>query len=237
MCKCVLHVHIRCLSSKFQLKELISSLSPSGDFFSFYSICSFFWLNSPPCWKPRRPWISASLIPLFKCFLDHVKNFGSQNEHMRKRNTSDIGKQKHWNYDEYPRRRFRPAERLYCELSVRYMPVPKSYETDPFHPPALFTLHTKPIFQIHTGLLQLFVPCGIYIVSCKIVHLSLTHAFFQDQLFRLRYFEVKHPFWRHFVLHIYEIHMVRNTWNRSMHICKLRKLTRAVQLFVLKGDE
>lgn len=76
MCKCVLHVHIRCLSSKFQLKELIYSLSPSGDFFSFYSICSFF---------------------------NHGKNVGSENEHMRKRNTRDIGKQKYWNYDKYPR--------------------------------------------------------------------------------------------------------------------------------------
>ena len=31
----------RAARAKFQLKELISSLNPSGDFFSFHSICSF----------------------------------------------------------------------------------------------------------------------------------------------------------------------------------------------------
>ena len=111
---------------------------------------------------------------------------------MRKRNTRDIGKQKYWNYDKYPRG-FGPRS-AYTVSLVSDTCGSLDHETDPFHPPALFTFHTKPIFQIHTRLLQLFVPCGIYIVSCKIVHLSLTHAFFQDQLFRPRYFEVKHPF-------------------------------------------
>ena len=47
-------------------------------------------------------------------------------------------------------RELRPADRLYCELSVRYqsapimqggreMSAPRPYKTDPLHPPALFT--------------------------------------------------------------------------------------------------
>ena len=71
-----------------------------------------------------------------------------------------------------------------CRQPGRERHALRPYETDPFHPLALFMLYSKLYFHIFTWLLHLFVPRGIYTVSCKIVH--LTHAFLQQQLFRRR---------------------------------------------------
>lgn len=60
------------------------------------------------------------------------------------------------------------------------MSVLRLYTTDPLHPPVLFTSCFTISFSIYTRLFQVFVPCGICIVNWKIVHLSFTHALFQN---------------------------------------------------------
>ena len=60
----------------------------------------------------------------------------------------------------------------------REMSAPKPYETYPFHLPALFTLYHQINFLIYTKLFQIFLPCGIYIVSWNFVHLLFAHALF-----------------------------------------------------------
>ena len=48
------------------------------------------------------------------------------------------------------------------------MSAPRPYETDPFHPPALFTFYFTIIFNIYTEVSQFFLPYGIY-VHCALV--------------------------------------------------------------------
>ena len=91
--------------------------------------------------------------------------------------------------------RFGPADGLYCELSVRYqsapdpvsapdqarregkreMSAPRPYETDPFHPHkvALLISNMKSSLYVYAKVFQLFVPCGIHIVSLCVVHFRL----------------------------------------------------------------
>ena len=38
--------------------------------------------------------------------------------------------------------------------------------------------------KLESCVVKLFLPCGIYIVSWKTVHLSLTHVLFQEHLFQ-----------------------------------------------------
>ena len=64
------------------------------------------------------------------------------------------------------------------------MSAPRPYKTYPLHPPALFTSYIPISFSIYTRLFQVFVPCGIYIVNWKIVHLSFTHALVQNYKFQ-----------------------------------------------------
>ena len=47
----------------------------------------------------------------------------------------------------------------------REMSAPRPYETYPFHQPALFTSYTMTNIPLYTKLFQLFLPCGICIVS------------------------------------------------------------------------
>ena len=82
----------------------------------------------------------------------------------------------------------------------REMSAPRPYETYPFHPPALFTSYTTINLYIYTKLYQLFLPCGIYIVSWKTVHLSFTHVLFQEHLF-----QGSVPFWGHFFMYMARI--------------------------------
>ena len=52
-------------------------------------------------------------------------------------------------------------------------------------------------FNIYTKLLQIFLACGVYIMSWNIVHLSFPHALVQNDLF-----QGSVPFWSHFVLYV-----------------------------------
>ena len=70
--------------------------------------------------------------------------------------------------------------------------------------PALFVSCVYLNFYIYTKLFQLFLPCGIHIAAWNSVHLSFTHALFQNHLF-----QGSAPFWSHFVL--YEVRIVTTT--------------------------
>ena len=80
------------------------------------------------------------------------------------------------------------------------MSAPRPYETYPFHPPALFTPCSRINSCIYTKLFQSFLPCGIYIVSWNIAHLSCTHAPFQNHLF-----QGSAPFLSHFLHYVVRI--------------------------------
>ena len=92
--------------------------------------------------------------------------------------------------------RFGPADGLYCELSVRYQSAPDPVsapdqagreggrEREKFRPLdhmrqipfihiALFISNMKSSFYVYAKVFQLFVPCGIHIVSLCVVHFPL----------------------------------------------------------------
>ena len=59
-----------------------------------------------------------------------------------------------------------------CRPSIRQggraMSAPRPYETDPFHPPALFAFYSTVSFNIYTEVSQFFLPYDIY-VHCVLV--------------------------------------------------------------------
>ena len=75
----------------------------------------------------------------------------------------------------------------------KWRPLDHERHGYPFHQPALFTHHNARIsFYIYAKLFQLSLPCGIYIMSCNIVHLLFTHALFQI------HFQGSASFWSNF---------------------------------------
>ena len=98
-------------------------------------------------------------------------------------------------YDEYPQD-FGPriaytvslvsdTSRPPTKQGGREMSAPRPFKTYPFHPPALFTPNNKINFYRYTTLFQLFLPCGICIVSWSILRMCY---------FRTKYFKVKRHF-------------------------------------------
>ena len=77
----------------------------------------------------------------------------------------------------------------------RDMSAPRPFETYPFHPPSSVRTYTKINFYIYTKPCQLFLPCGIYIVSWNIAYGWFTHAPFENHLF-----QGSAPFWSYFNL-------------------------------------
>ena len=54
------------------------------------------------------------------------------------------------------------------------MSAPRPYETDPFHPhSSVHIQYEKQFLYIYARVFQLFVPCGIHIVSLCVVHFPL----------------------------------------------------------------
>ena len=109
----------------------------------------------------------------------------------------------------------------------REMSAPRPDETYPFHPPALFTPCSKINFCIYTNLFQLFLPCGIYIVSWNIGHLSFAHTLFQNH-----FFQASAPFWSHFLLYVdsytLPLKLDTDTWQYGVD---------AVNVWIIRANE
>ena len=122
--------------------------------------------------------------------LDDNKLYSSENLHMGRRNICDTGQRKQKlepvsstsrrgaraaYHDEYPRD-FGPRIAYTVSLASdtsrppiwqggREKSAPRPYETYPFHQPALFTPYTTINIPLYQKVFQVFLPCGICIVS------------------------------------------------------------------------